>query len=191
MKVLISFWFAAVSCLGQLAVTAAPTPAAVAKAFLDRKIAGVGVWAVTACAPVPFHAGAGEIVRQAFEKQGIVLFPSAAVDAVTNVAIVRSRASIAMDVGEGISLGGAALTSSKIINADERMTAGMVFAAGAAHWAASKFQRTSPDPSRLKSLTLPDSIDVPVAGCWTGLALGRLDRVSPQINIQAPPKSVD
>ncbi len=178
----------AAAAAGQVVVTAAPAPPSVAKAFLDRKIAGVGVWAVTVCAPAPFRTSSGELVRQAFEKQGVVLFPEAAVDAITNVAIARSRASIAMDIGEGISLGGAALTSSKIIKADERMTAAMVFAAGAAHWAASKFQRTAPDPSRLKALTLPAVVDVPVAGCWTGLSLGRDDRVSPQINISGAAK---
>jgi len=169
----------AASAFAQVAVTVAPTPAAVEKAFLDRKIAGVSVWTVTACAPAPFHATAGELVRQAFEKQGVVLFPAAAAEAIDNHAVARSRAAIAMDVGEGISLAGAGVTAAKIVKADERMTAGMVFAAGAAHWAASKFQRTAPDPARLKNLMLPDAIDVAIAGCWTGLSLGRSDRIVP------------
>ncbi len=162
---------------GQVTVTATPTPAAIARAFLERRYAGVAAWNVAVCATAAgSRASAGQVIQEA-AKQGVFLFSPGATDALAVRAVGRSRAQLALDVGEGLSLGGAALTGGNLIKLTDsektKAVSTLAIAAGLAHWIATKLQRSAPDPARLRILDLPAEITLPAGGCWTGIALGR------------------
>lgn len=152
-------------------VTVRRTEPALAKAFLERPPRGIELLSVIVCGPFSASIPAGAVAKAA-AAQGFTVYPASAVDELTQRATARSWAQRASDVAEGLTLSGAALTAEHVIAAGSIWTTALILAAGAAHWFAAKLQPLAPDPEKLKALALPDPINLPVGGCWTGISIG-------------------
>jgi hypothetical protein len=160
----------------QVTVTATATAPDLVKAFLERTIQGAAAFSVAVCGPPGSRASAGDVIQEA-ARQNVFLFAPNAIDALGARALGRSKSQIVADVGEGLALAGTFMTGANIVKlTDQEKTKAVSVGAGLvglAQWLSGKLKASAPDPTKLRTLDLPDQIELPTGGCWTGITLGR------------------
>jgi hypothetical protein len=160
----------------QITVTVAPNaPRTARRTFTERGVPGIQVRSVQVCGPTGARVSAGEVVQGAARNNALLFSPGS----IDLLAVRKSIAEVAADLGELSGLVGAFVTGSNAIKMrPQDKTVWVTATAGTglfAHWLAGKLAPPSPSATtaRLRTLELPQEVVIPTGGCWNGTALGR------------------
>jgi len=159
------------------AASFAPTGPEPLRGAIGRTIDGVSVYSANVCAGAPALTLPAAAVLIEAHKRGLVLFDGQALDALLVGIEGRSPAAIVLDVAEGVSIAGAVVTNTDVINMRDAVRKKASFAlagfAGLAHWLHSKLTTKRIDPDKVRAFALPDRIELEKAQeCWRGTLLG-------------------
>lgn len=144
---------------------------------IGRTIDGISVYSGNVCAGHPgLTLDAAQVLIET-HRRGLVIFDGQSLDALLVNVEGRSPAAILLDIAEGVSIGGAVVTNTDVINmrepARKKLSFGFAAFAGVSHWLASKFSARRIDPDKVRAFALPPKLEFASAqDCWRGTVLG-------------------
>ena len=144
---------------------------------IGRTIDGISVYSGNVCAgPNGAELSAAAVLIEV-HKRGLIIFDGKSLDALLVSTEGNSPLTIFMNVAEGVSLAGAVIANTDVINLNDRVrkkaSFGLVVLAGAARWFQGKHNAKRIDPEKVRAFALPDRLDLPrPLDCWRGTLLG-------------------